>query len=155
MGTKPPSSWYEGSNNKTQNVWRNQPAHTSVCRKWWENPPALQRRPIFAAPGSSTRFRSWAEEENNTLLAAEIRQEAFFLLSLLSQLCAPLETKLPEEKNKLRQRETKVKIAASTSLQAPSGLQFSLIIYFQCPPCGVFITLKRSPLESKGHGHYR
>lgn len=63
------------------------------------------------------------------LLATEIRWEALFLLSLLSQLCASVETKLPEEENKLKQRETEVKSTASASLPASSAVQFTLVTY--------------------------
>lgn len=103
------------------------------------------------------------KEENNTLLAAEIRWEALFFLSILSQLCAPVETKLAKEENKLRQRETREKKSEKSSFDCtPSILSpaihshcLSSILSTHLMPSGLFIRLKLSPPESKGHGHYR
>lgn len=116
--------------------------------------------PIFAAPASSRMFSSWAEKENNTLLAAEIRWEVLFFLSILSQLCAPVETKLPEEEKQAQAEKNK---SEKCSLDSPPSI-ISPAIHSHClssilsthlVPSGLFIKLKLCSLESKGHGHYR
>lgn len=146
------------SNSKTDEVRRHEQwglhAHTCTCAGGgeWENPLALQRRSILAAPACSKRFRSWAEEEHYPLLAAVIsgKPSFFSLLSPSVRFCPRfdgndrIKTELHEEEKYKpgRKTQSRKRSPQRDSPLALSALRFTLITYLpflpQYLPCAMW-----------------